>query len=207
MRLAQLIVPFWLCSSCTLDYEFGQLGEYFPVLPAAGGEMQIVAFEATVYQTTHLGAGPSGAVDITRDGPWEIDVLAGTSVPNIPPWQLEAGDWQDLELGASFSAPDEPAYLDALYLREGSDPAPVHIEFDESLPLLMIREGQTRLDETLVFTLTERLDPARWFPNINVTNLEAESDGVIYIDSETHVGVYAQVVDALDKSARDWLEP
>lgn len=206
MRSARLLLLFPILA-CTLDYEYGDGLDESPAIPVAGGELQILDFQATVFQTTHSGDGPSGGVNITLAGPWDLDVLAQTSTPAIPKWNLEGGDWVDLSLGATFSSAASPAYIDALFVGESGEMKQVRIEFRESLPLLLDREGLTRLDDTLSFTLTQRLHPLRWFPTINLTNLDADPDGVVQLAPDTNAVVYAQVVDALDKSARDWLDP
>jgi hypothetical protein len=166
-----------------------------------------VEFRATVFRTTHIGQGPSGGIDTMREGPWELDVLARTSSPNIPPWTLEAGDWNDLTLSAEFSSPAEPAYIDAIFVRDGDPPVDVHISFDESLLLSLDLQGQSKLDAPLSFTVNDKLHPLDWFPNINLTNLAADADGVIQLRPAENEVVYAQVVDALEKSANDWLDP
>ena len=84
----------------------------WPSVPATSGELTIVEFRATVFRTTHIGQGPSGGIDTMREGPWELDVLARTSSPNIPPWTLEAGDWNDLTLSAALYHVSETDFLE-----------------------------------------------------------------------------------------------
>jgi hypothetical protein len=146
-------------------------------------------------------------VETTVDGPWTVDVMAQTSNPQIAPWTLGAGDWVELELSAHVSSETNPIFIEATYLLEEGGQVPVRVEFAEDVELVMAREGLTRLDAPLSFTLVERLHPHRWFPTINLINLEAQPDGTLLITPLINPGVYAQVATALDHSARDWLDP
>ena len=150
-----------------------------------------------------IGDGQLNRADAALD---EV-ARAQTSDPMIPAWVLAAGDWQDLVLGANISSPADPVTIEGRFERDDGSSVPVRVEFQETLQLRLDREGLTRLDEDLNFTLVDRLRPKRWFPTVNLTNLKTAGDGTVVISPTSNIAVYGQISTALDQSARDWLDP
>lgn len=199
--------------SCGLEYEYGWLipgPDSDDTLEIPGGRLEFLAFEGEIHGISHAAAQSPSAPDglqSTLNGPWYVDVMAQTSDPTLPTWDLAAGDWVELELSAVLSSDTTPLFIEARHVLDDGGELPVRIEFAEEIELTMAREGLTRLDDPLSFTLVERLTPHRWFPTVNLTNLDLESDGSLLITPSINPGVYAQIATALDHSARDWLDP
>jgi len=197
--------------SCFVDYELGdaQLGESL-VYEGGPGVVVVTRVEATLGELHFRGEGPDGLFEVDQPGPWIFDVLDPEQGERPPVITLGPGDWISMEASCVLQpvSGTEAFYLEGRYLPDdGGEALDFRFLVQTSFPLSVERNGTTKYATARAVDVAAGLHPDFWFPNVNMSNLDADAAGWLTLSPTQNAVAYGQMVDALDRSTRAWLEP
>lgn len=197
--------------SCFVDYELGNgLTAESLTYDGGGGVIVVTRVEANLIDLQFRGNGPQGLFTVDEPGPWSFDVLDPEQGERPPSITLGAGDWIAMQMSCVLEPLEgaDALYLEGRYLPDdGSAARDLRLRVETSFTLSVERSGTTKYSTQRVVDVADELHPDFWFPNINVSNADVDGAGWITLSPTQNPVVYAQLVEALDRSTRSWLEP
>lgn len=183
------------------------------VFDAPGGTIEILSLVVRATRLLATGAAGPAQLDVDEPGPWLIAPLTDPDM-GPSPLRLDAGEWTNLSLtlqcaGTGMGPSGDPSIeLIARFRPDAAGPTQdLRFRVDADVELGGTRNGLTNYPSERTIDVVDLLHPRYWFPNINVTNLDASSSGFIEFTATENPVVYAQILDALDRWSREWLAP
>lgn len=173
------------------------------VFEVEGGTLEVTAMRVLVKEIVFDSDGPR-SVSISRGGTFDIALIEGTSTPEYPLIELEAGTWHDTYLGIEIDddvAGRHAVELTADYHTDEGTTAVVFLfnsneVFEPRFPTPM------ELAEPLAIDIAKAFHPSRWFPTIDLSTATVGEDGVITVSSSANVSLFNAIADALDRSTQ-----
>lgn len=171
-----------------------------------GGALEVTDMQVLVKEIVCDGEGPSGSLSRSIPGTFDIDVLAGTSEPEYPIIELEAGDWESLNFGVEVD--DDVAGRDAIYLEAtfypegGGEPVPMRYLFNSNEVFEIEQPGTITLESTLHLDAGNMFHPEYWFPTVDLRDAQLDGEGWITLSQSENIALFNEVSDALDRSTQ-----
>lgn len=125
-----------------------------------------------------------------------IDLISGTSNPQLPSLNISSGHYEELELEAR-GAEDGGfvLYLFGTVEDSAQNLIPVRVEMFEPFSLEMEWENFV-VDSTVAFGATFFIDPSAWFTGIHLQDIQQadrDANGVVNITPNDNTGLYNQL--------------
>ncbi len=197
-------------SACFADFDLGRRDGGGVIFDAPGGSIEITVLRARMLDLFASENGDQLEVDV--QGPWLLEPLAVNAPGPTPPQVVIPSGSRlinaTLATTLAAAAGELALRLEGRFRPDDGGPTrDLRLSVDDPLLLTAERNGSTMYDAAVQIDVAERLRPVHWFPNINVTNLETDASGWIELTSTQNAVVYGQLVDALTRWAREWLDP
>ncbi len=136
--------------------------------------------------------------EIDFDGPFEIDLLTGKSVPEIPTTYLRPGKYEEVEVELDDDVSpnitivgqahiDEANVIDFVFRGDEDIDFEAEAEDVEQPYLFEVAEGE-RIDIVMEFQLDE------WFKGVDFTSASTNDDDVVVISKDHNQALYLQIV-------------
>jgi hypothetical protein len=171
-----------------------------------GGALEVTTMQVLVKEIVADGEGPNNSLSRSIPGTFDIDVIAGTSEPEYPIIELEAGDWSDLNFGVEVD--DDVAGREAIrlegnfYPKGGGDSVPLRYLFNSNEVFEIEQPGTITLGSSLHLDAGQMFHPDHWFPTVDLRDAQIDDEGWITLSQTQNVALFNEVSDALDRSTQ-----
>jgi hypothetical protein len=171
------------------------------VFEVEGGTIEITAMRVLIKEIVFDADGPM-TVSISEPGTFDIELIEGTSTPDYPLIEMEAGTWNNTYLGVELDddvTDRQSVELEAVYHTDDASTDVLFLfnsgeVFEPQFPSTM------ELDEPLTIDIARVFHPSRWFPTIDLSDATVGDDGVITLSADSNVPLYREMEEALDRS-------
>jgi len=149
-----------------------------------------------------LEQGDDDDFEIDFKGPFEINLLTGSSTPEIPTAYLVPGKYEEVELELNQNQNPNLIITGTVAL---AGAAPIEFEFYGYEDLEFESEGEnTELGYLFEVKAGDKVDIVMtfdvesWFANVDILSGE-QKDGVIEISKTSNLALYAQIIQNIDE--------
>lgn len=142
-------------------------------------------------------------VEIEYEGEFVIDLLSGTSEPDLGIANLQAGVYEEIEIKVAPVLPDgNSAVVSLTFTPDAGDP--VSVEFSTSLAFELEIEDDNgfQIDPNALTQVLVLFDLDVLFSNIDLSSAMVDDDGVIRINADSNTQIAAQIINNFQDSCK-----